>query len=311
MPFLKCYINRGSAYRTFLLLAGLLLFTRASLGQELDCMVNINATQISTSDRTVFNEMKKSIEQFMNGRKWTNDTYKPYEKIKCNLLITVTKMPSIGSFNASVQIQSGRPVYQSNYSSLVLNFADRDWEFGYVESQPLEFNDNTFTNNLTSMLAFYAYIILGFDYDTFSELGGMPYFQKAQQVMNNAQSSNSAGWQQTGSNRNRYWLIENIINPQMEDLHKVLYSYHRLGLDTFGDDPDKSRQLILQDLKKVQKVRDINPTAIFVITFMDSKSQELANIFSDGNLQVRREAYDVVTTIDPTNSSTYAKMIEN
>ena len=279
--------------------------------QELNCSVNINATQIQTSDPGIFKDMENAIEQFINSRKWTNDAFKSHEKIDCNFLMTITKMPAIGSFTASVQVQSARPIFNTNYPSLLFNFADRDWEFEYIESMPLEFNDNTFTNNLTSMLAVYAYLIIGLDYDSFSELGGTPFYQRAMMVVNNAQQSNRPGWQSLGSNRNRYWLVENLNNPQMTDLRKVLYSYHRLGLDIFDQDPDKGRITILNGLKDIKKIRDINPNSILVISFFDAKGKELANIFSDGNIQVRREAYDIITSIDPSNRSTYEKIIQN
>jgi hypothetical protein len=294
------------------LLIGFLFASLASQAQELNCTVSINATQVQTTERTVFRDMKTAIEQFMNSRKWTNDSYKNYEKINCNMLITITRMPSVGNFAASVQIQSARPVYNTNYSTLVFNFADRDWEFEYVESLPLEYNDNTYTTNLTSMLALYAYMIIGVDYDTFSELGGSPYFQRALQVVNNAQQSNRPGWQSMQNNRSRYWIVENFNNPQMTDLRKALYSYHRLGLDTFDKDPDKSREVILKGLKDIKKVRDINPTAVIIVSFFDAKGKELANIFSSGNIQVRREAYDVIKAIDPSsNRANYEKIIQN
>jgi hypothetical protein len=295
-----------------ILLIGFLFASLASYAQELNCTVSINATQVQTTERTVFRDMKTAIEQFMNSRKWTNDSYKNYEKINCNMLITITRMPSVGNFAASVQIQSARPVYNTNYSTLVFNFADRDWEFEYVESLPLEYNDNTYTTNLTSMLALYAYMIIGVDYDTFSELGGSPYFQRALQVVNNAQQSNRPGWQSMQNNRSRYWIVENFNNPQMTDLRKALYSYHRLGLDTFDKDPDKSREVILKGLKDIKKVRDINPTAVIIVSFFDAKGKELANIFSSGNIQVRREAYDVIKAIDPSsNRANYEKIIQN
>ena len=227
------------------------------------------------------------------------------------MLVTITKMPAVGNFTASVQIQSARPVYNSNYSTLVFNFADREWEFDYIESLPMEFNDNTYINNLTSMLALYAYLIIGVDNDTFSELGGTPYFQKALMVVNNAQPSNRPGWESQGSNRNRYWIVENFNNAQMVDLRKALYSYHRLALDTFDKDPDKSRALILKGLKDIKKIRDINPLAVLVVSFFDAKGKELANLFSSGNIQIRREAYDIITAIDPSNRSSYEKMIQN
>jgi len=293
------------------LIIGLLGIAASTQAQELNCIVSINATQIQTTDRGIFRDMKTAIEQFMNSRKWTGDAYKAHEKIACSMLITITRMPSIGNFAATVQVQSARPVFNTNYSSLVFNFADRDWEFEYIESLPLEYNDNTYTTNLTSLLALYAYMIIGIDYDTFSELGGTPYFQRALQVVNNSQQSNRPGWQSLGSNRNRYWIVENYNNPQMLDLRKALYSYHRLGLDSFDQDPDKSRDVILKGLKDIKKVRDINPSAIIVISFFDAKSKELANVFSTGNIQIRREAYDVITTIDPSNRTNYSKMVEN
>lgn len=294
------------------LLACCILWAVVAQGQELDCTVAVNATQIQTNDRTVFTDMKKAIEQFMNTRKWTNDAYKNYERIACNVLITITKMNSPTSFAASVQIQSARPVYNSNYSSLVFNFADRDWEFEYVESQPLEYNDNTFTNNLTSMLAVYAYLIIGIDYDTFSEMGGTPYFQQARQAVNNAQQSGRPGWDAMGSNRNRYWIVENLNNAQMNDIRKAAYAYHRLALDTFDKDPDKSREVILKGLKDIKKVRDVNPTAVLLVSFFDAKGKELVNIFSSGNLPVRREAYDVIKSIDPSSTrANYDKIIQN
>ncbi len=289
----------------------MVIVSAPAMSQELNCTVSINASQVQTSDASVFRDMKNAIEQFMNGRKWTTDTYRPHEKVLCNILITVTKMPSIGSFSASVQVQSARPVFNSSYTSLLFNFADREWEFEYTESMPLEYNDNTFTGNLSSMLAFYAYLIIGLDYDSFSELGGTPHFQKAMAVVNNAQQSGGPGWQAMGSNRNRYWIIENLSNPQMADLRKAIYTYHRLGLDTFESTPDESRQVILNGLKDIKKVRDINPNAILVVSFFDAKGQELANIFSDGNIQVRRQAYDIITAIDPSNRSTYEKIIQN
>ncbi|HEY3429217.1 MAG TPA: DUF4835 family protein [Cyclobacteriaceae bacterium] len=295
-----------------IVVAILILLSFNSFSQELNTIVTINVgPKVQTTDRNVFRDMKNALQQFLNTRKWTNDAFQTHEKINCSLLININDMPSIGIFSASVQVQSARPVYNTNYTSLLLNFADRDWEFEYIESQPLEYNDNSYTSNLTSMLAFYAYVIIGMDYDSFSELGGTPHFQKAYTVVNNAQSSNRPGWQALGNNRNRYAMIENLINPQMTDVRKSLYSYHRLGLDTFEKNPDQSREVILKGLKDVKRARDLNPNAILVISFFDAKSKELANIFSDGALPVRREAYELIIVMDPSNRSSYDKIIKN
>lgn len=287
-----------------------LLISFFSLAQELNIKVIINADQIQTTDRAVFKDMERSFSNFLNTRKWTNDSYKNHERINCSLFLNISKMPSIGIFQASAQITSGRPVFNTNYESVMLNFADRDWEFEYIESQPLEYNDNSYLSNLTSMLAFYAYIIIGMDYDSFGELGGSAYFQKALMVVNNAQSSGRAGWQALSSSRNRYSLIESINNPQMLELRKNTYKYHRLALDGLDKNPDQSRTVVLDVLKEVRKAWMLNPTSIFVITFFDSKATELVNIFSAGNLGVRREAYDLLTSIDP-KRTIYQKIISN
>ena len=281
-----------------------------AFSQELNFKVIVNADQIQTTDRAIFRDMERAFANFLNTRKWSNDSYKNYEKISGTLFLNITKMPSIGNFTANAVITSARPIYNTNYESVLLNFADREWEFEYIESLPLEYNDNSYISNLTSMLAFYAYIVLGMDYDSFSELGGTTYFQKALTVVNNAQSSNRPGWQALGSNRNRYALIENLNNPQMTELRKNTYRYHRQALDTFDKTPDESRKIVLDVIKNVKNVWSIYPNSIFVISFFDTKATEIVNIFSDGNISVRREAFDILNTIDP-KRNIYQKIIAN
>lgn len=287
-----------------------LLAQLSAFAQELNCKVIINADQIATTDQALFKDMERAIATFLNTRKWTNDSYKNYEKINCSIFLNITKMPSIGNFTANAQITVARPVFNTNYETVLLNFADRDWEFEYIESQPLEYNDNTFISNLTSMLAYYAYIILAFDYDSYSELGGNAYVQKALMVVNNAQGSNRPGWAALGSTRSRYSLVENMNNPQMTDMRKGFYKYHRLALDTFDKNPDQSREQVLDMLKSVKKVWTVYPNAIMVISFFDTKASELANIFSQGNISVRREAYDILNALDP-KRNIYQKIISN
>ena len=284
--------------------------TASLYSQELNFKVIVNADQIQTTDRAVFRDMERAFANFLNTRKWTSDSYMNHEKISGTLFLNITKMPSIGNFTANAQITSARPVFNTNYETVLLNFADREWEFEYIESLPLEYNDNSYISNLTSMLAFYAYIVLGMDYDSFGELGGTPYFQKALIVVNNAQSSNRPGWQALGSNRNRYALIENLNNPQMTELRKNTYRYHRQALDTFEKSPEESRKIVLDVIKNVKNVWGIYPNSIFVISFFDTKATELVNIFSDGNISVRREAYDILNTIDP-KRNIYQKIISN
>ncbi len=301
--------------RSFLRSAISLLFLSSLLpvqAQELNCQVRVNADQVQTTERRIFEDMEIAFAQFMNSRKWTSDNYENHEKINCNLTFTIDAQPTIGSFRATVQVQSARPVYNTNYESILLNFADRDWQFEYTESQPLDFNENSFLSNLTSMMAFYAYIIIGLDYDSFSDLGGSPYFARAQNIVTNAQTASRPGWTPLeNNNRNRFWLLENLTNRQMIDVRKGLYTYHRLALDKLLENQDESRKQILEVLKSVKKADDINPSQILVISFLDAKADELVNIFSEGNMQVRREAYNILVQVDPTKKSKYDQIIRN
>lgn len=289
-----------------LVIAGFGLTTNA---QDLNCDVTINADQIQTTDRRVFQDMETAIENFMNGRDWTPDEFKVEERIKCSLSINLVDMPRIGSFTATVQVRSSRPVYNTSYESVLFNFADRDWHFDYVESMPLEFNQNSYTSNLTSMLAFYAYVILGLDYDSFGELSGDPYYQIAQVIVNNAAQSNFPGWNGLESTRNRFSLIEDLTNQQMQSLRKGIYKYHRLGLDIFESDPERAQKNVLDVLDGIREIKARYPGSIFVISFFDAKSDELVNIFDQASMQEKRRAFNLLTELNPNKSDQYNKII--
>lgn len=292
----------------FLALISLSYYTQA---QELNCNVRVNAERIETSDRRIFRDMQNAFAQFLNNRKWTDDEFGNEERINCNLVITIEDMPAIGSFKAAVQIQSSRPTYGTGYESLMLNFADRDWQFDYNESQPLDFNENSFSSNITSMLAYYAFIILGIDYDSFEELGGTDFFERANNQVLLAQESNSPGWKQFDSNRNRYWLAENFLNPIFNPVREDLYTYHRLALDNFPKDPEESRKQILEFLKSLQKANSARPNSILTIALLDAKSDEIVNVFSQGDMQVRRQAFEILRAIDPTQGEKFQKILSN
>ena len=277
--------------------------------QELNCNVTINAEQVQTSDRRIFEDMENAFESFLNDNQWSPDAFEGFERINCNIIITLQNTQTLGNFTGTAQIQTARPVYNSNYESILLNYADRDWQFDYVESLPLNFNDNAYTTNLTSLLAFYAYVILGMDYDSFGSLSGTPYLQKAQAVMNNAQTSNRPGWDALGSTRNRYWLIENLTNQQMQNIREGIYNYHRLALDQYEQDPDKSRETIIGVLENLQTVKRTYPNSILVISFLDAKSDELIKIFSDGDLNTRRRAFEIMTALDPSKRNQFEKIL--
>jgi len=292
-----------------ILICLLFLFSISAYAQELNCRVSVNARQIQSTERKIFEEMETAFSQFMNNRKWTDDEFELEERINCNIIVTLESQPSIGNFTATVQVLSARPIYGSAYESVLLNFADRDWAFEYTQSQPLQYNDNTFISNITSLLAYYAYLIIGFDYDSFEKMGGDTYFNKAWQVVNSAQQSGYTGWDQFNSIRNRYWFAENIINAQLKPLRESIYEYHRLGMDVMIDKPDEARKAMLNTLKEIQKINKIKPRSILTISFMDAKSKEISNIFSDGNLSERREAYAILQEIDPSRGKEYDKII--
>ena len=297
----------------YLFFTGIMLISCALSAQELNCRVEVNAERIQSTERSIFQDMETSFAEFLNTTKWTDDEFTQEEKINCNLIITLLPEesdPQAGRYAASVQVLSSRPVYNTNYQTVLFNFADRDWSFEYVASQPLQFNENAFLSNITSLLAYYAYIIIGFDYDSFSELGGDPYFQTAWQIVTNAQQSGYPGWEQFNSVRNRYWLAENLLNSQMEPIRKAYYDYHLKGLDIFYEKPEEARKSVLDGLKKVLNANQARPRSILTITFIDAKADEINKIFSEGDLSVRRNAYNILINIDPTKREKFQSMIK-
>ncbi|XOV94462.1 MAG: DUF4835 family protein [Bacteroidota bacterium] len=297
----------------YLLIVTCFILSLPGMAQELNCRVIVNADRVQTTERSIFTDMETAFAQFLNDRKWTNDEFLPEERINCNLIITLDPnetQPGLGKFGASVQILSSRPVYGTDYETVVFNFADRDWVFEYLQSQPLQFNEAAFLNNITSLLAYYAYVIIGVDYDTFSEMGGTRYFQLANQVVINAQQSGYQGWQQFNSIRNRYWLTENLLSTTFEPVRKGYYSYHIKGLDIFMDKPEEARTNVLSAIKGLRTANQSRPRSILIISFLDAKAEEVTQIFNEGNPALQREAYQILTAIDPSRSETFKSIIE-
>jgi len=279
--------------------------------QELLCNVEINSERVQSQERQIFDDMQNAISEFMNTTKWTEIEYEEEERIKCNLLIILGKESTVTNFQANVQLQSTRPVYGTDYETPVLNFFDNKWVFTYNVSQPLIFAENTFTTELTSLLAFYAYVIIGLDYDSFSKLGGNPYLERARNIAaNSEQQGGGPGWTSLSDTRDRYWVSENLNNTRFIDYREALYEYHRLGMDTFAEDPENARKIIFEALQKIEKVRNELPTAVMVNSFFDSKAAELINIFSQGDPALREKAVELLTTIDPTNGNEYKKAMK-
>lgn len=294
-------------------LIGLIGFLVEGQAQELDFRVIINSDRSRFQNTEVFNQMKTSFEQFLNGRTWTSDEYRPEERIKGNLLITISEVPQVGVYSATVQVQVVRPVFGTNYESVVLNFIDRNWTFEYQESQPLEFNRFSFLNNISSLLAFYANIALGMDYDSFALKGGNPYFEVANDIVNNAQQSGRVGWVQNPSDRrNRYWLINDIyISTVYAPIREAIYLYHRKGVDQLATAPEEAYSSILEAIRLVAEANKQQPNGIFTISFVDAKSDEIAQILKNAPFEIREKAVPLLLEIDPNNARKYNELLKS
>lgn len=281
--------------------------------QELNFTVMINSDRSRFQNTDIFTQMKASFEQFLNGRSWTNDEFRPEERIKGNLLITINEVPQVGVYSATVQVQVVRPIYGTNFESLIFNFADRNWTFEYIESQPLEFNRFTFLNNISSLLAFYAHIALGIDYDTFSSKGGNPYFEVANDIVNNAQQSGRPGWiQNPGDRRSRYWLINDIyVSTVYSPIREAFYLYHRQGMDLMLNEPEAAYKNILEAIRLVSEANKLQPNGIFTISFVDAKSDEIAQILKSAPFEIREEAVKLLLEVDPNNARKYNELLRS
>ncbi|AWW31503.1 DUF4835 domain-containing protein [Echinicola strongylocentroti] len=275
--------------------------------QELNFTVTINSERARTQNKDIFDQMKNSFEQFLNGRSWTNDQYDASERIKGNILVTINDMPQVGYFEATVQIQAVRPVYGTSYETLSFNFVDRNWNFEFKESQPMEFNRYSYLNEITSLLAYYAHIVIGLDYDTFSQEGGEPYFEIANNIVSNALQSGRSGWDQDpGNRRNRYWLIDELYSSQVtRAIREASYLYHRKGLDQLTSNPEDAYKNILQALEKLAEVNNTQPNSILTITFMDAKSDEISKILQNAPLDIQEQAVEHLLQVDPNNARKY------
>jgi hypothetical protein len=292
----------------FLLILSFLLISPAVFAQDLNARVQILAPQLSNSNKRVLDMLEASIKDFLNGRKWTADALQPQERIDCNFVITITDWDGSSNFKAEAQIQSNRPVFNSSYNSTLLNISDKEFGFSYAEGQPLDFSDQNYISNLSSLLAFYAYIITGLDYDSFSKFGGTPYYQKAQTVLNNAQIAPSTGWKAFENLRNRFWLVENLTNKSYNPIRESLYVYHRDGLDVMADNKSKGLKAILSIIPQLQKIDKQKQGSVLNQLFFTAKADEIVNILSSADTQDKLKAYDVLSEIDPSNSSKYESL---
>jgi len=275
--------------------------------QELNCIVSVVHPQIQSSE-AIYTTLQTAIYEFMNSRKWTNYAFSTEERIECTMLLTISTR-SADVFTGTLQIQSRRPIYKSSYNSVMLNMNDKDVQFTYIESQPLDYNESSFTSNLTSLLAYYANLIIGMDFDTYQLKGGTPYFEKAQSIITSAQNAAEPGWKayESTSQRNRYWLMENILNNVYSPIREALYTYHRKGLDMMIDNAATAKTSIASAFDNLKAVHEDKPGSFLMQVFFTAKVDEIVNIFSSTTINAtdKVKVANICKEIDPNNASKY------
>ena len=298
--------------RSFLSLITVFLF-QLSQAQELRARVSVLANRVENNiDKKVFTTLQTALNNFINNRKWTSDNFAPEEKIDCSFLLNLEGTADVNVYKASLTVQSARPVFNSSYSSPIINFQDQDVYFKYVEFQQLEFNENrvagtdALASNLTAVVAYYIDLILGLDYDSFSQRGGDVYFQKAQNIINNSPEGRSiSGWKPFDGIRNRYWLMENLLNSRYTLIHDAYYSYYRLGMDKLYEDEITARSQVMNVLSLLNTFNVENPNTMVLQFFFQGKAQELIKIFSKATPPDKARALDFLQKLDISNATKY------
>ncbi|MFD0975943.1 type IX secretion system protein PorD [Salinimicrobium gaetbulicola] len=286
---------------------GLLFITSISFGQELNCQVVVNAEQTGRTNVTVFKTLQNSLTEFINQTKWTNRQFLPHERINCSMFINISSYEA-DSFTGTIQVQSSRPVFGSTMISPVFNFKDEQFGFTYSEYAPFSFNASEFNSNLTSVVTFYVYTILGLDADTFQEQGGTPYFETANQIVNTAQQSGRAGWKAMDGNSSRYRLITDLLSNSYTGYRSAMYGYHRNGLDRMHMSPAEGKKAIAKAILDLDRMNDRRPNSLVVRTFFDAKADEVSQVFSGGPSVSVKEVVDALNTLAPTFSEKWSNI---
>ncbi len=291
----------------------LLSLSSKNFAQELNCQVDVivdNKVEVSSTEKEILDQMKQTVSDFMNNTTWTKDKFNIEERINCIVRIQIKSIPSTGNYSGSISIQSNRPAFNSNYNSILFNFQDDDMQISFSRNTVLQYAQNQFKDNLTSILAFYAYFIIGMDYDSFSPKGGTPYFTEAQQIVVTAQSVGFAGWKssETGK-KNRFWLVDNILHQIYEPLRDCNYAYHRKGIDKLYDDKVAAKKAMYEALNKLNPIIQQRPNNINVQNFLYGKFLEFKNVLSDSEVKEKTDFVNLLKKLDSGNSSRYAEIL--
>ena len=281
-----------------------------SQAQELSAQVAISLENVTITDPTLVAQLQKDMTAFLNTRTWTRQTYRPEERIKLRMFVGITGVPQNGTYQTTMRLIATRPVYGTGYETNLLSINDRNFNFNYTPQTPLDYSPSNFVNNLSSLLSFYAYMVIGADQDTFSRLGGTAYYDQARNILQfsanqTVTNESDEGWRDTSS-RNRYWLLNNLTDPQLEAFRTGLYAYYRQGMDIFIEKPDEARTSILAALNGIQKANTVRPSTLFVRAFFDAKADEITNIFrTSTDSQQKQQLIALLTDVDPGNLAKY------
>lgn len=297
--------------RFFLAPLFLLLFAGNATAQELNCQVQVLSPQIQgTTEKRIFENLQKSIFEFMNNTKWTTDVVSTEERIVCTMVLTISEK-SGDQCKGNLSIISQRPVYKSSYPSCnLINYNDPDIQFSYIEFQPLDFSISNHLSNLTSILAYYSYVILALDYDSFSPNGGTPYWQKAQTIVSNAQNTPEKGWKSAESLKNRYWMVDNMLSPIYAPIRNCMYKYHRLGFDVMYNDVNGGRAAVMEALLSLEKIHEQRALSWPMQLFFNAKKDEIIKLFSGGLVDEKAKIVPVLQRIDPGNGINYQRITQ-
>ena len=291
--------------RNLLLLLGVLLWQLQAPAQELNCAITVNSDQVGQTNQQIFRTLERSLNDFVNKNKWTNRIYRENERVNARMFITIEQYES-NRFQANIQVQSSRPVFNTSYESPVFNYKDNAFNFEYIEFQPLVYNPSNFDSNLVGVIAYYVYIILGIDADTFALEGGTEYYKQAQQIVTQAQGSSFSGWSQTATdNRTRFQLVDNLLSNTFREYRIAMYNYHRKGLDIMGDNNTAGKQVIAGSMRLFETLISRRPNALLIQTFFDAKSEEIQNLFSDGPKVDIVQLKETLNRVAPFYSSTW------
>ena len=295
VAFLICFVGYGA------------------VAQELNCQVSVVPNpnlDVTTTEQEIFKELERTVFELMNNTAWTKELFEIEEKINCNIVININSIPGQNKFEGSMQIQSTRPVLNSTYNSTVFNFLDEDLQFSFQRNAILNYAPNEFRDNLTSVLAFYAFMIIGYDFDTFSMEGGSAYFNMAQDIVVLAQNAGGSGWRSNERGRkNRYWLVDNQLQQLFKPLRECFYDYHRLGLDKLYDDKNTGRENVYNALQKLTPVNNARPASVNVLNFLQAKLKEIQNLYVDADMKDKNNIVNLLKRLDPSNSSKYQEIL--